>query len=103
MTGTDSKGKRNLIFDVQPANKLTLAALHPIIFHVSMVEINEPQMPCPICEKTSNKDYRPFCSKRCADIDLGKWLSNGYAIPGAPLDEAEETPDFSDKADPKLH
>ncbi len=36
---------------------------------------------CPICKKESVQDFRPFCSKRCADIDLGKWLSNHYALP----------------------
>ncbi len=36
--------------------------------------------------------YRPFCSKRCADIDLGRWLGERYRVPGppAPLDESEE-------------
>lgn len=37
---------------------------------------------CPICQdKTAVKDFRPFCSKRCADIDLGRWFNGGYAIP----------------------
>jgi hypothetical protein len=31
--------------------------------------------------------YRPFCSKRCADIDLQKWLTGSYAIPGSALDD----------------
>ncbi|ARE39276.1 hypothetical protein RGUI_1135 [Rhodovulum sp. P5] len=39
-------------------------------------------MTCPICKKPSSPDYRPFCSRRCADIDLGKWLSGSYTIPG---------------------
>ena len=34
-------------------------------------------------------EYRPFCSKRCADVDLNQWLSDGYAIPGAPADPAQ--------------
>ncbi|WP_341366690.1 DNA gyrase inhibitor YacG [Yoonia sp. BS5-3] len=38
-------------------------------------------MACPICDKPTDKAYRPFCSKRCADVDLGKWLSGSYAIP----------------------
>ena len=37
---------------------------------------------CPICQKTSREAVKPFCSKRCADIDLGRWLKGGYAIPG---------------------
>lgn len=39
--------------------------------------------PCPICKKPSTPEYRPFCSKRCADVDLQRWLSNRYAIPAA--------------------
>jgi endogenous inhibitor of DNA gyrase (YacG/DUF329 family) len=40
--------------------------------------------PCPICGKPGLAAYRPFCSKRCADVDLGRWLSGVYAIPAAP-------------------
>ena len=36
---------------------------------------------CPVCGKLQDAKFRPFCSKRCADIDLGKWLGGGYAIP----------------------
>ena len=38
---------------------------------------------CPICGKPAEQASRPFCSKRCADIDLHRWLSGGYAIPVA--------------------
>ena len=37
-------------------------------------------MTCPICAKETDPAYRPFCSKRCADIDLGRWFNGGYAI-----------------------
>lgn len=37
---------------------------------------------CPICDKPAKRDYRPFCTKRCADIDLGRWLSGVYLVPG---------------------
>jgi len=37
---------------------------------------------CPICKKPSDVKAKPFCSKRCADIDLGRWLKGSYAIPG---------------------
>ena len=43
---------------------------------------------CAICGKEQDPKYRPFCSKRCADVDLNRWLKGGYAIPGAP--DAEE-------------
>lgn len=36
---------------------------------------------CPICGKPRDPHYRPFCSKRCADLDLGRWLTGRYAIP----------------------
>jgi len=37
---------------------------------------------CPICGKPTVAEYRPFCSKRCADVDLQRWLSGAYAVPG---------------------
>lgn len=37
---------------------------------------------CPICREPSDPHYRPFCSRRCADIDLGRWLRGSYAIAG---------------------
>ena len=46
--------------------------------------------PCPICGKPMVARFRPFCSARCADIDLGRWLKGGYVIPGAPAEETEE-------------
>jgi uncharacterized protein len=36
---------------------------------------------CPLCGKPTDLAYKPFCSKRCADIDLNRWLSGVYAIP----------------------
>lgn len=41
---------------------------------------------CPMCARPSDETYRPFCSKRCANIDLSRWLSGGYVIPGSPAD-----------------
>ena len=37
---------------------------------------------CPICANAARPGYAPFCSKRCADVDLHRWLSGGYAIAG---------------------
>ena len=42
---------------------------------------------CPICGKDSVPAYRPFCSKRCADVDLARWLRGDYVIPGPPVDD----------------
>jgi endogenous inhibitor of DNA gyrase (YacG/DUF329 family) len=36
---------------------------------------------CPVCKKAVNEKYKPFCSKRCSDIDLGRWLNESYIIP----------------------
>ena len=36
---------------------------------------------CPICSRPTHTDYRPFCSRRCADVDLSRWLRGSYAIP----------------------
>ena len=36
---------------------------------------------CPICRAPANHRFRPFCSARCADVDLGRWFSDAYAIP----------------------
>ena len=47
-------------------------------------------MTCPICEKQTVPAYRPFCSKRCADIDLGKWLKGDYAVPSQEPEDIEE-------------
>lgn len=42
---------------------------------------------CPICGNPVSAAFRPFCSRRCADIDLGRWLKESYRVP------AEEAPD----------
>jgi endogenous inhibitor of DNA gyrase (YacG/DUF329 family) len=41
-----------------------------------------PAARCPICKKPAVVEFRPFCSKRCADVDLNRWLSGVYAVPG---------------------
>ena len=45
---------------------------------------------CPICRKPRVAEHAPFCSPRCRDRDLVKWLDNGYALPGKQLPVAEE-------------
>ncbi|MEM7730552.1 MAG: DNA gyrase inhibitor YacG [Pseudomonadota bacterium] len=50
-------------------------------------------MPCPICEKETVAAYRPFCSRRCADVDLGRWLSESYAIPSTDLEDIDPAAD----------
>ncbi len=40
-----------------------------------------PERKCPICGKPTVDKYKPFCSKRCADVDLNRWLTGSYVIP----------------------
>jgi endogenous inhibitor of DNA gyrase (YacG/DUF329 family) len=51
---------------------------------------------CPICGRPSEDTYRPFCSRRCADVDLSRWLSGAYAIPDK--GESEDGGEGSDPA-----
>ena len=50
----------------------------------NVVRLNKPK--CPTCGRPHDERYRPFCSRRCADLDLGRWFRGAYAVPG------EETP-----------
>jgi len=43
---------------------------------------------CPVCGKPVAEAFKPFCSKRCADVDLNRWLKGGYIIPGDPAGPA---------------
>ncbi|UTW59395.1 DNA gyrase inhibitor YacG [Kordiimonas sp. SCSIO 12603] len=47
-----------------------------------MTEAKKQGAKCPQCNKPTDHKFRPFCSKRCADVDLGKWFSEGYVLPG---------------------
>ncbi|QTN98173.1 DNA gyrase inhibitor YacG [Brucella sp. 458] len=49
-----------------------------------------PTRPCPECGKPSTREAYPFCSPRCKNIDLNRWLSGSYVIPGKPLGEEDE-------------
>ena len=52
-----------------------------------------PTRPCPICGKPSTQQFHPFCSARCADIDLNRWLSGSYVIPAEPVeDDIDDAP-----------
>jgi endogenous inhibitor of DNA gyrase (YacG/DUF329 family) len=56
---------------------------------------------CPICGRPTEQSYRPFCSRRCADVDLSRWLRGAYAIPDEAEDEDGERPEppADDKGD----
>lgn len=51
-------------------------------------------MACPICSKPTETAFRPFCSKRCAAVDLAKWFSGSYAIPA---DDPEDVDDLENQ------
>ncbi|WP_350333169.1 DNA gyrase inhibitor YacG [Coralliovum pocilloporae] len=59
----------------------------------SVEPLRKPR-PCPICEKPSSREAYPFCSKRCADVDLSRWLKGSYAVPA----QEEDLPDEEDEA-----
>lgn len=66
-----------------------MALPRPIAHITPMSEPAVRAPSCPICGKPAVVSLRPFCSRRCADVDLNRWLSGVYAIPG----KAEEDED----------
>lgn len=54
--------------------------------------------PCPVCGRPSIVEMRPFCSKRCADIDLGRWLGEVYRVPATEQPSAGDDPDDLEKS-----
>ena len=53
------------------------------------------QAKCPVCGKPADAKYQPFCAKRCADIDLGRWLKESYRVP------TDDGPGEDDEAPPR--
>jgi endogenous inhibitor of DNA gyrase (YacG/DUF329 family) len=51
---------------------------------------------CPICGKPADERRKPFCSKRCADVDLHRWLVGAYAVPVTEDEEEDERRDDGD-------
>jgi len=60
-------------------------------------------MTCPICASESDPKYRPFCSRRCADADLGRWLSGAYAVPANDDEALEEAAEEMARETPRPH
>jgi endogenous inhibitor of DNA gyrase (YacG/DUF329 family) len=46
--------------------------------------------PCVVCGKPQVERFRPFCSRRCADVDLHRWLSGAYAVPSVEEDDGKD-------------
>ena len=55
-----------------------------------------PERPCPVCGKpvppreTGRRGPQPFCSERCRQVDLGRWLSGAYVVPAVEVEEPPE-------------
>ncbi|MBI1243728.1 MAG: DNA gyrase inhibitor YacG [Alphaproteobacteria bacterium] len=49
-----------------------------------------PKSVCPMCKRPTVSAYRPFCSPRCKDEDMRRWLEGGYRIPTSEAPEGEE-------------
>lgn len=56
-------------------------------------------MSCPICGKATLPDMRPFCSKRCADLDLARWFNGSYAVASTDPDDVEDLEQALDEAE----
>jgi hypothetical protein len=52
---------------------------------------------CPICDKPMVALYRPFCSSRCADVDLNRWLTGSYSIENGDSELESDGPPRADK------
>lgn len=64
-----------------------------------------PQPLCPVCSDTlpprADNRYHPFCSARCKMVDMGKWLTGAYAVPGEEVSEDELPDGFSRRSEPE--
>ena len=47
------------------------------------------QRKCPLCGHPAEKEFRPFCSKRCQELDLGRWLDESYRVPMVETDDLD--------------
>ena len=52
-----------------------------IPLHLKIVKGDAQKAICPLCQQPAEAPHTPFCSRRCAQLDLGKWLTGDYAIP----------------------
>ena len=61
--------------------------------HIPDMPDAKPHQACPICGKPTDERRKPFCSKRCADVDLHRWFSGSYAVPVTADEEEDERRD----------
>ena len=55
---------------------------------------------CPVCGRPVQTAFRPFCSARCKQVDLNRWLSEAYRVPDRPADDEEDRPSGGRNEDP---
>ncbi|WP_439140513.1 DNA gyrase inhibitor YacG [Roseicyclus sp.] len=60
-------------------------------------------MACPICARAPSPEARPFCSRRCADVDLARWLNGSYAIPSDSPEDIAAAAEALEQAPQKPH
>ena len=60
-------------------------------------------MSCPMCERDTLAEFRPFCSKRCADVDLGRWVNGSYAIPSRDPEDIDAAIEAVEQQNTKPH
>ena len=60
-------------------------------------------MSCPICSKSPDPAYRPFCSKRCADVDLAKWFNESYRVSSPESQDQDKVAEADKPSLPRLH
>lgn len=65
------------------------SALSNLMTPVAPVDIPVPK--CPLCRQPMQAAFRPFCSARCKQVDLGRWLTGSYVIPGEPAESSLPT------------
>lgn len=54
--------------------------------------MSKKQAKCPICKQDTSPEVRPFCSQRCADVDLGRWMTGHYRIASEDPDDLDDLP-----------
>ena len=75
--------------------KIKAAGAKLKVAHIPLMPAAQRRNACPICGKPVAQEFRPFCSRRCADVDLNRWLSGVYAVPVTEDEEEDERRDQS--------
>ncbi|EHH68100.1 DNA gyrase inhibitor YacG [Gluconobacter morbifer] len=52
---------------------------------------------CPICHRPTDPAFRPFCSRHCADVDLGRWFNGNYRVPSFRQDNDEDAAEYPEQ------